>query len=114
MKRTQKPFQSMCLAGLLALGATTASAASDARDFSLTPIGRYTNDAPFELSAAEIVAHDPVWQRLYVVNGRDIRVDILDINDPGNPTKIGHLDMAPYGKVVNSVAVHNGLIAVAV
>src|SRR5687768_4092947 len=114
MKTTPKLTQLLCLAGAMVLAGTGLQAASDARDFSLTPIGRYTNDAPFELSAAEIVAHDPVWQRVYVGNARDIRVDILDINDPANPTKIGHLDMAPYGKIVNSVAVHNGLIAVAV
>jgi choice-of-anchor I-like protein len=114
MRATQKLFRSLFFAGVLAAGLSAAHAASDVLDFSLTPIGRYTNNAPFELSAAEIVAHDPIWQRVYVGNARDIRVDILDINDPTNPTKIGHLDMSPYGKVVNSVAVHNGLIAVAV
>lgn len=114
MKTTPKLTQLLCLTGAMVLAGTGLQAASDARDFSLTPIGRYTNDAPFELSAAEIVAHDPVWQRVYVGNARDIRVDILDINNPANPTKIGHLDMAPYGKVVNSVAVKNGLVAVAV
>ena len=88
-----------------------AQAASDALDFSLTRIGRYTNDAPFGLSDAEIVTHDPSWQRLYVGNARDVRVDILDIHDPANPTKVGFLDMRPYGLVVNSVAVKNGLVA---
>ncbi|HKQ39629.1 MAG TPA: choice-of-anchor I family protein [Verrucomicrobiae bacterium] len=99
---------------VMAFGATASQAASDALEFNLTPIGRYTNDAPFELSAAEIVTHDPIWQRLYVGNARDIRVDILDIHDPAHPTKIGHLDMSPYGKVVNSVDVKNGIVAVAV
>src|SRR5688572_10933731 len=99
MSRTQKLFRRLGLAGVLAAGLITAQGASEVLDFSLSPIGRFTNDAPFELSASEIVAHDPVWQRLYVVNGRDIRVDILDINNPANPIKIGHLDMSPYGKV---------------
>ena len=99
---------------IIAASAPIVQAASDALDFSLTPIGRYTNNAPFELSAAEIVTHDPIWQRLYVGNARDIRVDILDIRDPAHPTKIGHLDMSPYGKVVNSVDVKDGLVAVAV
>jgi hypothetical protein len=113
MKTTQKLKQWYALA-VMALGATASQAASDALDFSLTPIGRYTNDAPFELSAAEIVTHDPIWQRLYVGNARDIRVDILDIGDPAHPTKIGSLDMSPYGKVVNSVDVKDGIVAVAV
>src|SRR5262245_44633883 len=114
MKRTLKVIPSVCLASFMMLTTTSTRAASEAKDFSLTPIGRYTNDAPFELSAAEIVTHDPVSQRLYVGNARDIRVDILDIRDPANPTKVGHLDLAPYGKVVNSVAVQNGIVAVAV
>ena len=113
MKITQRLIEWVAVA-VMALGAAPSQAASGAMDFSLTPIGRYTNDAPFELSAAEIVTHDPIWQRLYVGNARDIRVDILDIHDPAHPTKIGHLDMSPYGKVVNSVDVKNGLVAVAV
>jgi 2',3'-cyclic-nucleotide 2'-phosphodiesterase/3'-nucleotidase/5'-nucleotidase len=104
------------LAGLMALAGNLGSLAapSAALDISLTPIGRFTNGPPFGLSDAEIVAHDPGTQRLYVVNGRDIRLDVLDITDPTNPTKIEHIDLSGYGKVVNSVAVKNGLIAVAV
>src|SRR6185436_9253350 len=73
-----------------------------------------TNGPPFNLSAAEIVAHDPETQRLFVVNGRDKRIDVLDIQDPTHPTKIGMLDLSGYGAVVNSVAVHDGLVAIAV
>ncbi len=103
-----------CLGLLAAVVVPSLSAApSDALDFSITPIGRHTNDAPFNLSAAEIVAHDPATQRLFVVNGRDRRLDVLDIQDPSNPTKVAQVDMSPYGNVVNSVAVHEGLIAVA-
>jgi hypothetical protein len=93
---------------------TSLAAPSHALDLGLVPIGRFTNDAPFNLSAAEIVAHDPGTQRLFVVNGRDRRLDVLDIHDPANPVKVAMVDMSPYGAVVNSVAVHNGLIAVAV
>src|SRR5687767_11804521 len=102
----------LCIA--LTLGQpATATAASDALDLSLTPIGRFTNGAPFNLSASEIVAHDPATQRLFVVNGRDKRIDVLSIQDPANPAKVAEVDMSPYGNVVNSVAVHGGLIAVA-
>ena len=103
-----------CL-GLLAVATapSLSAAPADALDFSITPIGRHTNNAPFNLSAAEIVAHDPATQRLFVVNGRDRRLDVLDILDPSNPTKVAQVDMSPYGNVVNSVAIHDGLIAVA-
>lgn len=108
------PVLVSCLGLLVAVVAPRLSAApSDALDFSLTPIGRHTNNAPFNLSAAEIVAHDPSTQRLFVVNGRDRRLDVLDIQNPANPTKVAQVDMSPYGNVVNSVAVHDGLIAVA-
>ena len=93
---------------------TTAGAQAGPLEFHITPIGRFTNDAPFNLSAAEIVAHDPGTQRLLVVNGRDRRIDVLDIGNPANPVKVASVDMSPYGAVVNSVAVHDGLAAVAV
>lgn len=89
-------------------------AASDALNISLSPIGRFTNGPPFALSASEIVVHDPATQRLLVVNGRDKRVDVLDIHNPAAPVKTAMVDMSSFGAVVNSVAVHGGLIAVAV
>lgn len=93
---------------------TTIAAGTGPLDLSLTPIGRFTNGPPYNLSASEIVAHDPATQRLFVVNGRDKRIDVLDINDPANPVKIGMLDLSGYGAVVNSVATHEGLVAIAV
>ncbi len=95
-------------------GTIAFAAPSEALEFTLTPIGTHTNGAPYNLSASEIVAHDPGTQRLYVVNGRDIRVDVLDINNPTTPTKVGQIELASYGRVVNSVAVKDGLIAIAV
>jgi 2',3'-cyclic-nucleotide 2'-phosphodiesterase / 3'-nucleotidase / 5'-nucleotidase len=38
----------------------------------------------------------------------------LSILNPTSPVKVGMVDMSPYGAVVNSVAFHNGLVAVAV
>jgi hypothetical protein len=96
------------------LAATASAAPAQALDLSLTPIGRFTNGPPFNLSASEIVAHDPVTQRLFVVNGRDRRIDVLSIQNPANPVKVAMVDMSPYGNIVNSVAFHAGLIAVAV
>src|SRR5689334_15381390 len=92
---------------------TSVGAQAGSLQFSLTPIGRFTNGAPYGLSTAEIVAHDASSQRLLVVNGRDRRIDVLSVVDPANPVKVGAVDMSPYGAVVNSVAVHHGLAAVA-
>ncbi|HTD66496.1 MAG TPA: choice-of-anchor I family protein [Candidatus Limnocylindria bacterium] len=85
-----------------------------ASSFRLTPIGTHVNGPPFNTSAAEIVSYDPKEERLYVVNAQGGRIDVLDIEDPTTPTKIATIDMSPYGTVVNSVAVNDGLIAVAV
>ena len=77
------------------------------------PIGTYASGL-FDESAAEIVAHDPNTQRLYVVNANSGNIDVLDINNPATPTPLFQIDTAPYGDGANSVAVHDGIVAVAV
>src|SRR5690349_21143595 len=116
MKIRTRFLEFSVLGALVGLACSLAVSAAPLRalDMSLTPIGTHTNGPPYGLSDAEIVAHDPGTQRLYVGNARDIRIDVIDISDPTNPTKIEHVDMSSYGAVVNSVAVKNGLIAVAV
>lgn len=118
MKSFRIPHWPVLLAhscALITAGLTAATAApAPALDLSLTPIGRVTNGPPFNLSAAEIVAHDPGTQRLFVVNARDKSIDVLDIQNPAGPSKIATVDLSSYGAVVNSVAIHNGLAAVAV
>ena len=104
----------LCICLVSSVASTAFAAGVEPLDITITPIGRFTNGAPFNLSASEIVAHDPATQRLFVVNGRDKRIDVLDIQDPANPTKIGMLDLSSYGAVVNSVATHDGLVAIAV
>lgn len=86
----------------------------DPLHFSLVPIGVHTNPPPYNTSAAEIVVHDPALQRLYVVNAQGRRLDVLDIQDPTQPVKLGQVDLGGFGPVVNSVAFHGGLIAVAI
>ena len=79
----------------------------------LQPLGTYQSGL-FDESAAEIVAHDPNTQRLYVVNANSGNIDVLDLYYPANPTLLFQIDTAPYGDSANSVAVHNGIVAVAV
>ncbi|HEX8313333.1 MAG TPA: choice-of-anchor I family protein [Chthoniobacteraceae bacterium] len=82
---------------------------------SIAPIGTVAAGS-FLTSAAEIAAHDPATQRLFVVNAQAAQIDVVDIADPTAPVLRDELsiDVTPYGKVANSVALHNGLIAVAV
>ncbi|ACE84662.1 choice-of-anchor I family protein [Cellvibrio japonicus] len=82
---------------------------------SLEYIGRYSS-GEFGVSAAEIPAFDPVSKRGFIVNAQAGAVDVLDMTDPANPTKAGTLDATHIseGVVVNSVAVHGDLVALAV
>ncbi|AFZ46313.1 5'-Nucleotidase domain-containing protein [Cyanobacterium stanieri PCC 7202] len=79
----------------------------------LNLIGNYRTGI-FGESAAEIPAYDPITQRLFVVNAQSASVDVLDMSDPTNPTKIGEIIGENVGGIVNSVTVKNGIVAVAV
>jgi hypothetical protein len=98
---------------LMILLAGTPTASADHRSISLTPIGTYASGI-FDAGGAEIVAHDPRTQRLFVVNAKAATVDLLSIGNPSRPRNVGQIDVKPFGAVANSVAVHDGLIAVAV
>lgn len=79
----------------------------------LSVAGTYQTDN-FDEGAAEIVAHDPATQRLFVVNGFANAIDVLDATDPEEPTLAFQIDLAGYGDGVNSVAVKHGVVAAAV
>lgn len=79
----------------------------------MNPIGTYATGI-FDQSGAEIPAFDPETNRLFVVNAEAVAVEVLDLSDPTNPTKIGALDSSALGGAANSVDVKNGLVAVAV
>lgn len=68
----------------------------------------------FDEGAAEIVAYDPATKRVFKVNAAATTVDVLDINDPANPTLMATIDASALGASANSVAVHNGIVAVAI
>ncbi|WP_319523796.1 choice-of-anchor I family protein [uncultured Desulfosarcina sp.] len=79
----------------------------------LSVLGTYASGL-FGESSAEIVAFDPATKRLFVSNAEQDTVDALNIADPANPAQVFTIDLSPYGGGVNSVAVNNGIVAVAV
>ncbi len=81
------------------------------RSFALEQIGRYDGAV---LGAAEITAFDAASKRLFVVNGANGSVDVLDLSDPRAPRLLSTINITAYGASANSVAVHEGLVAVAV
>ncbi|MHA7925006.1 MAG: choice-of-anchor I family protein [Marinobacter sp.] len=81
----------------------------------LNVLGSYQAEGEvFDESAAEIVAHDPANQRLFVVNALARTIDVLDINDPSLPVKLSTIDATAEGAAANSVAVYGDLVAVAI
>jgi len=70
-------------------------------------------------SAAEIVAHDPATQRLFVVNGQAAKIDVVNISNPEQPALVGVIEIRSLhatfaGASPTSVAVKDGVLAVAV
>ncbi len=96
--------------------AATIDAPLPTREITLTPIGRYKG------TGAEIAAYDAKNKRLFVTNGGEGAVDMLDISNPYAPTLITSIAIAddpiygaaPYtGPEPTSVAVYTDTIAVA-
>jgi len=81
----------------------------------LAKIGGYAHAGG--LSSAEITAYDPLSKRLFVINGALASVDVLDFSDPTAPTLISSIAASSIGAGlanINSVAVFNGVVALAV
>jgi predicted extracellular nuclease/2',3'-cyclic-nucleotide 2'-phosphodiesterase (5'-nucleotidase family) len=83
----------------------------------VTRVGSYVSGD--SEGGAESIAFDASNDRVYVTNAALDRIDILDLSNPRSPTRTGFIDLVAtlpgfdYGNV-NSVAVRNGLIAVAI
>lgn len=81
----------------------------------LSLLGRYESKV-FAKSAAEIPAYDAASKRLFVVNAQKGLVDVLDASKPEKPVHLAELSARTYlaNSEVNSVAVKNGIVAIAV
>lgn len=77
------------------------------------PVGSYLH-GDFDESAAEIIAFHPASKRSFVVNAQNKKVDVLDLSDIKQPSLVQSLDISDIGSTVNSVAVFNDLVAIAV
>lgn len=79
----------------------------------LEPIGTYATGA-FDEGAAEIAAYHAATRTLFVVNGNDDSVDLLDMTDPAAPTLRGQITFEAYGSGATHVVVNGDLVAIAV
>lgn len=113
-------FVGLLVAGLPAAAQRSTPAPAQDADpepaIQLSLLGRYAPASrAFDAGAAEIVAHDPATQQLFVVNGQTQSIDILSITTPTTPTLVGSIAINPtYGADAQSVAVKNGIVAVAI
>src|SRR5262245_31228507 len=99
--------------GTMAWQAGSVAGAPPPKDIELTKIGVHRTGA-FNRGGSEIAAYDPGTKRIYSVNLRDTQVDVLDISDPTNPVALAPIDVADHGDQANSVAVHRGVVAIAI
>lgn len=100
--------KALLLASCLALPLAAPAAA-----LTLEPISTFETKT-FDEGAAEIVSYDKIGKKLYVVNGADKSIDILDISNTAEITKAGSIDVTKHGKAANSVSVHGDYVAIAV
>ena len=92
--------------------ATTPEAEATPSSLTLSKIGGFGSSL---LGASEITAFDSKSKRLFVVNGANGSLDVVDLADPSNPKVIQTISTAAFGGgVFNSVAVFDGLVAVAI
>ena len=81
-------------------------------DVTLHRVGRF--DSGVGEAGSEISAFDPVTKRLFITNGATNQVDVVDISQVAAPNRLSSLDLSDYGETVQSVAVKNGQLAVAI
>ncbi len=80
----------------------------------LNHIASFSNGPAAAPNSAEIVAHDPVSQRLFIANSLAGKIDIVNFKNPAAATLIGSIPVsATYGNI-NSIAVKNGIVAAAI
>ena len=88
-------------------------AQADTQTLTMKVLGQHQTGV-FGQGAAEIVAYDATTKRVFKVNAQAATVDVLDISNPSNPLLVGTIDASALGGSANSVAVNNGIVAVAI
>ena len=86
---------------------------ADAQTIGIQHLSTYETGI-FDDSGSEIVAYDPISQKVFSTNGSLNRVDMIDISNVNTPTLTGSIDLSTYGGGVQSLSIYNGVIAVAV
>ncbi|MEA2099962.1 MAG: choice-of-anchor I family protein [Campylobacterota bacterium] len=83
----------------------------DSLSSSLVKVGAYNTGLD---GGSEISAYDATTKQVFITNGADNTLDILDISTVKAPVKKSSIDLSAYGAGIQSVATSHGNIAVAV
>jgi hypothetical protein len=79
--------------------------APQVKELNITPLSQIA------LGNTEVVAFDPISKRVFSTNGTANKVDIIDLSNPAAPSFLSSITVAGN---LNSVAVCNGKVAIAV
>jgi hypothetical protein len=80
---------------------------------SLNKISTYRTGI-FDNGAAEIVDYDSIGRKLFFTNSSNNSVGILDISNTALPFLTQTISLVPYGNGVNSLSIHDTIVAIAV
>lgn len=106
-------FRTMCSIVVLALACTVVLQAQVPAQV-MKYLSRHTNNPPsYNVSAAEVVAYDPDTKRVAYIDASQNRVTIIDVSNPDTPTFVRSIVLLAYNGAANSVAIRNGVVAVA-
>ncbi len=106
-----KPFHKFLFVLLLTIAGTQVNAQINAQFLGRYSIGTYNSDG----GVAEISAFDPSSKRMFVTNGPDNSLRIVNLANPASPVQISSISMAAYGSDITSVACNKkGIIAAAI
>ncbi len=97
------------------LGLPMSVEAKDSKSITLKQIGRYSAGAstvPDE-PRTEIAAYDPASKRLFSINLNLRQLDVLDLSNPESQV-LSPVQTIPLGGKPNSLAVRDGIVAVAI
>lgn len=73
---------------------------SNAQSLSASLLGRYTNGTA---NTCEISAYNKTEKLIYVLNGANNQIDIINVNSWATPVLVSNIPLATYGANVNSV-----------
>ena len=77
-------------------------------------LSRYTaSPAAFDQGATEVVAYDPLTKHAVISNAPANKITFVNLTNPSAPVFVRDVLLGAYSGYINSVAVKNGLVAIA-